>query len=457
MTPGNEPHLALFTDLYELTMAQSYLQQGMNQPATFSLFARRLPVNRGYLVSAGLEDILRYLEALSFSKEEIDFLHGTGLFSEDLLSYLEQLHFTGDVWAIPEGRLYFPDEPVVEVTAPIIESQLVETFILNQVNLQSIVATKAARCLSAGQGRALVDFALRRAQGTDAGMKVARSSYLVGFASTSNVLAGKRYGIPIAGTMAHSFITSFEHEIDAFRAYAISFPDDAVFLIDTYNTPSGAHKAAVVAKEMELQGHRLRAVRLDSGNLIDLSRQVRQILDQAGLDYVEVFASGSLDEFAVEAVLDAGAPIDGFGVGTKMGVSADAPWLDNAYKLVKYNDRPILKLSTEKVTLADEKQVYRLSDSNGIFAEDVIARREEQLTQEAEPLLGRVMEGGRIIQPLPSLKEIRQRFQEEFSKLPDPYKALREPPSYPVRLSPGLLQLQEEAKRYVEQEEVRLP
>ena len=457
MTAYSEAYPALFTDLYELTMAQSYLQQGMNRPATFSLFTRKLPVNRGYLVSAGLEDILRYLEELRFSSEDIDFLHGTGLFSEDFLSYLNEFHFTGEVWAIPEGRLYFPDEPVVEVAAPIIESQVVETFILNQTNLQSMVATKAARCLSAGRGRALVDFALRRTQGTDAGIKVARCSYLVGFASTSNVLAGRRYGIPIAGTMAHSFVTSFEREIDAFRAYAHSFPDSSVFLIDTYDTPSGARKASVVAKEMERQGHRLRAVRLDSGDLIALSRQVRKILDRAGLDYVELFASGGLDEYAVEALLEAGAPVDGFGVGTKMGVSGDAPWLDNAYKLVKYNGRPILKLSTGKVTLAGEKQVYRLRDSEGMFAEDVIARREELLTPEAEPLLAKVMERGGIIQPLPSLDDLRQRFQEELSRLPDRYKALREPPSYPVRLSPGLLRLQEEAKRHVEQEEARLP
>jgi nicotinate phosphoribosyltransferase len=302
----------------------------------------------------------------------------------------------------------------------------------------------------------LVDFALRRAQGTDAGLKVARCSYIVGFASTSNVLAGKRYGIPIAGTMAHSFVSSFEREIDAFRAYAHSFPDRAVFLIDTYDTPSGARKASVVAREMERQGHRLRAVRLDSGDLLTLSRQVRQILDQAGLDYVELFASGGLDEYSVEALLEAGAPIDGFGVGTQMGVSGDAPWLDNSYKLVKYNGRPVLKLSTEKVTLADEKQVYRLRDSNGMFAEDVIARREEILAPEAEPLLTMVMEGGRIIQPLPSLDDLRQRFQEELFRLPDRYKVLREPPSYPVRLSPGLLRLQEEAKRHLEREEVQL-
>ena len=457
MTGYDKADEALLTDLYELTMAQSYFQERMDALATFSLFTRKFPANRAYFVCAGLEDVLRYLEEFRFSLKGIDYLHTTGLFSDAFLTYLQQLRFTGDVWALPEGRLYFCDEPVVEVTASIIEAQLVETFLLNQINLQSIVATKAARCTSAAGGRRLVDFALRRTQGTDAGMKVARCSYMAGFAATSNVLAGKSYGIPLTGTMAHSYIASFDHEIDAFRAYARSFPDHTILLIDTYDTLAGARKAAVVAKEMEYKGHRLRAVRLDSGDLIALSREVRQLLDREGLAHVEILASGGLDEFEMEQLLEAGAPMDGFGVGTKMGVSGDAPWLDTAYKLVKYAGRPVLKLSTGKVTLADEKQLFRLKDSDGSFLEDAIALRDEPCPEGAEPLLTKVMEGGHTIVTLPSLEEIRQSFQEEFSRLPARYKALRDPPAYPVSLSPGLLRLQEEAQRRVEQEEVRLP
>lgn len=457
MTGYDKADEALLTDLYELTMAQSYFQEGMDAPATFSLFTRKFPENRAYLVCAGLEDVLRYLEDLRFSSEGIDFLHTTGFFSDAFLTYLQQLQFTGDVWALPEGRIYFCDEPVVEVTAPIVEAQLVETYLLNQINLQSLIATKAARCASAAGGRNLVDFSLRRTQGTDAGMKVARCSYMAGFAATSNVLAGKSYGIPLTGTMAHSYVVSFDHEIDAFRAYARSFPDHTILLIDTYDTLAGAHKAAVVAKEMERQGHRLRAVRLDSGDLITLSREVRQVLDREGLDYVEIFASGGLDEFQVEEVLAGGALIDGFGIGTKMGVSGDAPWLDTAYKLVKYAGRPVLKLSTGKVTLADEKQLFRLREGDGMFTEDIIALRDEPCPEGAEPLLSRVMEDGRTTVTLPSLGEIRERFQEELSRLPERYKALRNPPAYPVSLSPGLLRLQEKAQRHVEQEEIRLP
>ncbi len=438
---------ALLTDLYELTMLQSYVREGMFSRATFSLFTRQLPPNRSYLVTAGLGDVLRYLEALRFSASDIDYLHSTGIFDAGFLEYLEGFRFTGDVWAIPEGRIHFEDEPVVEVTAPIPEAQLVETLIINQVNLQSLVASKAARCVWAAQGRRVVDFSLRRAQGTDAGMKVARSSYLAGFVSTSNVLAGKTYGIPVAGTMAHSYITSFPEEIDAFRAYARSFPNGTILLVDTYDTVAGARKAAVVGKEMENRGHRLRAVRLDSGDLVALSREVRHVLDEAGLGYVEIFASGGLDEYQVGEIVEAGAPIDGFGVGTRMGVSSDAPWLDMAYKLVKYDGRPVLKLSTGKVSLADEKQVYRLHDSHGMLAEDVIALRDEVLPEVGEPILTRVMEGGRITPALPALEEVRQRFREEFACLPERYKVLRDAPAYPVRLSPGLRQLQERVER----------
>ena len=341
----------LLTDLYELTMAQSYFQHGMFAPATFSLFIREYPPNRSYFVAAGLEDVLTYLEEWRFPEESIDYLRSSGIFSADFLDYLSGLRFTGEVRAIPEGRLFFADEPILEVTGPVVEAQIVETFIINQVNLQSIIATKAARCVRAARGKSLVDFSLRRTQGIDAGMKVARASYLVGFQATSNVMAGKVYGIPISGTMAHSFVTSYGHELDAFRAFAESFPERSTLLIDTYDTVAGARKAVVVGKEMEALGQRLRGVRLDSGDLVSLSREVRSILDQAGLHYVSIVASGGLDEFDVEDMTSQDAPIDSFGVGTKMGVSSDAPWSDMAYKLVKYDGRPVLKLSTGKISL----------------------------------------------------------------------------------------------------------
>ena len=436
---------ALFTDLYELTMAQSYLQQQMFAPATFSLFVRPSRVNRPYLVAAGLEDVLHYLEEFFVSSDAIDYLYSTGIFADEFLDYLGNLQFTGRVRAIPEGRLYFYDEPVMEITAPIIEAQMVETLVINQINFQSVIATKAARCFWAARGRAVVDFSLRRTHGVDAGMKAARSSYMVGFQSTSNVLAGKAYGIPVTGTMAHSYVTSFEREIESFRAFARSFPETTVLLLDTYDTVSAANKAAVVAHEMEAKGHRLRGVRLDSGDLIGLSRRVRQTLDKAGLDYVLILASGGLDEFEVERLVQAGASIDGFGVGTRMGVSADAPWLEMAYKLVRYAGRPVLKLSTGKVSLADEKQVFRLWDSESRFRGDVIGLADEPPPEpSAEALLETFMEEGRLAKSLPSLHEIRDRFQEDFTALDDRFKALKRANKYPVRLSSNLRRLQQQ-------------
>ena len=443
---------ALFTDLYELTMAQGYFRQGMSSQATFSLFVRPSRVKRSYLVSAGLEDVLRYLEDFSFSGSAIDYLRSTSTFTDDFLDYLGSLRFTGRVRAIPEGRIYFHNEPALEITAPIIEAQIIETLVINQVNLQSLIATKAARCLWAGRGKALVDFSLRRAHGVDAGMKAARSSYMVGFSSTSNVLAGKAYGLPIAGTMAHSFVTSFEREIDAFRAYAESFPDDTVLLLDTYDTVAAAAKATEVGREMEARGHRLRAVRLDSGDLLGLSRDVRRVLDEAGLDYVRVLVSGGLDEFQVDELVQAGAPIDAFGVGTRMAVSGDAPWLDMAYKLVKYAGRPVLKLSTGKVSLADEKQVFRLRDDEGRLRGDVIGLSDETPPESgAEPLLETFMENGEMLAPPPAIEELRERFRIEFAALDDRFKVVKNPAKYPVRLSSRLRRLQRDLTAQLEQ------
>ncbi|MBI2872182.1 MAG: nicotinate phosphoribosyltransferase [Chloroflexi bacterium] len=443
----------MFTDLYELTMAQAYFQHGMFAPATFSLFVRRLPPNRGYMVAAGLEDVLRFLEGLRFTSGDIDYLHGTGLFAGDFLDYLSKLRFTGDVWAIPEGRLFFANEPLVEVTAPVIEAQLVETFIINQVNLQSLIATKAARTVWAAKGRSVVEFGLRRTHGMDAGMKAARVAYMVGCDATSNVLAGRRYGIPISGTMAHSFVTSFDREIDSFRAFARSFPKNTVLLIDTYDTVEGARKAVTVAREMEALGHRLAGVRIDSGDLKALAFEVRWVLDEAGLPYVRILASGGLDEYQVAEVVEAGSPCDAFGVGTQMGVSGDAPSTDMAYKLVKYGGRPVLKLSTGKATLPDEKQVLRYREGRKLHHDVIALRQEAQDDGRAEDLLDRVMHDGRIQGRLPSLAEMRDRFREEFACLDEGCKRLAGPDTYPVELSRPLRDLAARIQQQLSSEE----
>jgi nicotinate phosphoribosyltransferase len=443
--------LALLTDLYELTMAAAYHRRRMFAPATFSLFIREYPPNRGYLVSAGLEDVLAFLEAFRFSAEDLAYLESLRLFSADFLRYLEQVRFTGDVLAMQEGRLCFRDEPLLEVTAPVIEAQLVETFVINAVNLQTAIATKAARCVQAAGGRKVVDFSLRRTQGADAGLKVARASFLAGFGGTSNVLAGKRYDIPVAGTMAHSFVTSFPDELEAFRAFAEAFPDNAVLLIDTYDTVAGARKAVTVAREMASRGQRLRGVRLDSGDMAALSREVRRVFREAGFGDVSIFASGGFDEFKIARVLADGAEIDAFGVGTKMGVSADAPYTDIAYKLVQYDGRPVLKLSTGKRTLAGEKQVYR-AVAEGRLAGDTIALRGEALPGEA--LLRPVLRGGRRVAPPESLAVVQARFAEELARLPDAHKALESPPEYPVHLSPALAEYQERVVHDVREKEL---
>jgi len=445
--------LSLLTDLYQLTMGQSYFQSDNFDAATFSLFIRSYPPNRGYFVSAGLEDVLDFLADFAFGPSDIDYLRSTKIFADEFLDYLKDLHFTGQVWAIPEGRLLFKDEPILEVTAPIIEAQIVETFIINQINLQTLIATKAARCVHASKGKSLVDFSLRRTHGADAGMKVARSSYLAGFSSTSNVLAGKQYGIPIVGTMAHSFVSSFEREIDAFRNFVASFPENSTLLIDTYDTRAAAHKAVEIAREMAANGKRLRGVRIDSGDLAALAGEVRRILDDAGFPDVKIVGSGGLDEYELEQLSEVDAPYDSYGIGTKMGVSADAPWFDMAYKLVEHNGRSVLKLSTGKVSCPGKKQLFRFADNRGRLVRDVIALRDDSLSG-GEPLLRNVMQGGRIREPHPTLKEIRECFLEEFARLDKKIKAIRNPVVYPVELSPQLNTLREEMEKDVARAEI---
>lgn len=444
-------NISLLTDLYQLTMAATYYQKQMFAPATFSLFIRKYPPDRGYFISAGLEDVLDFLETFHFSHESLDYLEKTGMFSDDFLHYLSDLRFTGDVYAIPEGRLFFKDEPVLEVTAPIIEAQLVETFIINATNLPIVIAGKAARCVHAARGRKLIDFSLRRTQGMDAGLKVARSSYIAGFDGTSNVLAGKLYDIAISGTMAHSYVTSFDEEIDSFRAFAEVFPDSTVLLIDTFDTIQGAYKALEVAQEMAEKGKQIKGVRLDSGDMTQLSKEVRKIFTEAGMGNIHIFASGGYDEYKISDAVENDAEIDGFGVGTKMGVSADAPYLDIAYKLVRYDDRPLLKLSSGKKTLVNKKQVFR-NTQDGKPAGDVIALRDEVL--EGDPLLLHVMDKGRRqIEPEP-VKDIRERLLYELEHLDDAFKQLKDPKEYPVEMSHELQKLQKEVVQEVREKEL---
>jgi nicotinate phosphoribosyltransferase len=426
-----ERTMALLTDLYELTMAQSYLRGGRNEISTFDLFVRSLPPRRGFLVSAGLDTVLTYLERMRFSDDAIAYLRTLNLFDEAFLRYLRTFTFTGDVRAIPEGEIVFPPEPIVEVTAPRIDAQIVETFLLNQINFQTMVASKAARVVLAARGRPIVDFSTRRDHGTDAAMKVARCAYLAGCAGTSNVLAGMTYGIPVSGTMAHSYVMSFDDELEAFRAYAQHFPEHCLLLIDTYDTVQGARNAAIVAAELQARGHRLRGVRLDSGDLADLSHKVRRILDDAGFPGVRILASGDLNEDKIRDLLDSDAPVDMFGVGTEMGVSYDAPALGGVYKLVEDTRGYRIKRSTGKVTLPGRKQIWRVSRA-GQMGEDVIALHDEAAPAGAQPLLAEVMRGGtRTWQE--SLDEGRQRCRDRMASLPAPLRTL-DATTYPVTL-----------------------
>ena len=432
----------LFTDLYELTMAASYFAHQIFSTATFSLFIRENYLKRNFFVAAGLEDVLNELAAFRFSEQDLSYLQTTGIFSKDFLSYLAGLRFSGKIFAIPEGTIFFANEPILEVTAPIIEAQLIETFLLNTIGFQSMIASKAARCVHVAGDRPLIDFSLRRTQGQDAGHKVARSTFIAGFVATSNVLAGQLYGIPISGTMAHSYIEAFSGDLAAFSAYSETFPDSAIFLIDTYNTIDGAKHAVTVAKQMKEKGHSLIGVRLDSGDMVELSRKVRKIFDDAGLFDVKIFASSGFDEFKIAKVIAQGAKIDAFGVGTKVGVSADAPYLDVVYKMVHYKDRDVRKLSPGKITLAGEKQVFRKSDPTGRYLEDIIGLRDD-IVDQGTPLLKKVMENGEILQPHPPLQAIQESFKKNFALLDERYKSILEYNAYPVKLSKHLNMLQE--------------
>ena len=426
---------ALVTDLYELTMAAAYGAGVGDRQATFELFVRSLPPQRRFLVAAGLDDALAGLEAWAFEPADIDYLRGLGLFPPEFLERLGDLGFTGEVWAVPEGEVVFQGEPLVRVTAPLTEAQLVETWLLNRIGSHTLLASKAARVALACGERAFVDFSARRDHGVDAALAAARSAWLAGAAGTSLVAAGRRWGLPLSGTMAHSFVMSFDHERDAFRAYARTFPQGVVLLIDTYDTAEGARRAADVARELAGEGIAISGVRLDSGDLASLSVEVRSILDDAGFTDVDILASGDLDEHSVSTLVTRGAPIDAFGIGTQLGTSADAPALGAVYKLVEDAAGPKMKLAEGKVTLPGRKQVWRLADR------DVVALHDEDVP-DGRPLLVPVMAGGRRTASEP-LAQSRERCMAALAALPPELRSL-EPAPYPVwrvDTSPGLAAL----------------
>jgi nicotinate phosphoribosyltransferase len=436
---------ALFTDLYELTMAAAFFREGVGGRATFSTFVRRLPPGRGFLVAAGLEDVLDYVRAWRFGGDGLHYLRSLGRFEPGFLEYLGDLRFTGDVRAVPEGTALFADEPLLEVTGPLIEAQLLETAVLNLLHVGTVLASKAARSVLAAGGRGLAEFGLRRSHGIDAGMKAARAAMLAGFDSTSNVLAGRTWGAPLSGTMAHSFVMAYPSELEAFRAYARAFPDSAVLLLDTYDTIAGARLAVTVARELLQRGHRLAGVRLDSGDLGALSREVRAILDAGGFPDVRIIVSGGLDEHDIAALAAAGAPIDVFGIGTRLNVSADAPSLDMVYKLVRLDGRDVRKLSPGKATWVGAKQVVRRLVADGRLAGDVLALAEEPVPAGARGLLEPVMIEGRLLRPHPPLVELRAHCAAELATLPDGVRRLSEPEQYSVMPSDGLRARQDAA------------
>ncbi|WP_225094562.1 nicotinate phosphoribosyltransferase [Streptomyces sp. CoH27] len=415
------------TDLYEVTMALSYLREDMHAPATFSLFVRDLPPGRGFLVAAGLESALDFLAGYRVEREDVEeFAAALRRPVHDLLP-LRGLCFEGEVRAVPEGRVVCAGEPLLELTAPLPQAQLVETYLLNQLCHQTSVATKAARCVLAAAGRQVVDFSLRRTHGPWAGFQAARLGALVGFAGTSNVVAATALGIPASGTMAHSYIEAFPNEEAAFRAFALSHPGPVTFLVDTYDTEEGVRTAARVLTGLR-RGPGC-AIRLDSGDLEALARRARALLDTAGLDDVRIVASGGLDEYAVDRLVRAGAPIDVYAVGTRVGVAADAPYLDAAYKLVEYAGRPVMKLSSAKVTAPGRKQVFRRPGRP-----DVIALADEEPPDAARPLLRTVMRGGRRTGPPDRLRDARERFREDVAALPETARRIESPePVAPVR------------------------
>jgi nicotinate phosphoribosyltransferase len=427
---------ALLTDLYQLTMLQAYYENELEDTAVFEFFSRRLPEQRAFLLAAGLEQALDYLENLRFSAAELEWVAASGYFQPAFVERLAGLRFTGDVHALPEGTVCFPDEPILRVTAPLPEAQLVESRIINLLHFQTLIASKAARCVLAAPGKLLVDFGMRRAHGAEAGLLASRANYLAGFTGTSNVQAAAAFGIPVFGTMAHSFVEIHDDESLAFERFARSQPDNVVLLIDTYDTEAGARKVVALAPRLRQQGIRIKGVRLDSGDLAEHAFRVRRILDEGGCTEVTIFCSGSLDEFVIEDMLGRGAPADGFGIGTRLDTSRDAPALDCAYKLMEYAGVPRRKRSEGKATLPGRKQVWRSFGPGGLMTADVLTVEGDDAG--GEPLLGQVMAAGQRTGPAESLQRCRERAAANLARLPANLRELSARTSFPVRVSPAL-------------------
>ncbi|HJO02427.1 MAG TPA: nicotinate phosphoribosyltransferase [Acidobacteriota bacterium] len=443
--------MGLSTDLYELTMAQAFLEADIvERQATFDLSVRALPPERGYLIAAGLEQALAYIRDLRFRPEALGYLESCGHFRQEFVDYLASMRFTGSVDAIPEGTVYFPPGPLLRITAPIIEAQILETYLLTTLAFQSMVASKASRVVEAAGGRAVIDFSPRRDHGPQAGLLAARASYIGGCIGTSNVLANDQFGIPMFGTMAHSFVMFHRDEEEAFRVFSRSYPGDPTLLIDTFDTLESARIAVKLLPELAERGQRLAAVRLDSGDLLELSRQVREILDEGGATDTKIFASGDLDEHKIAKLVADGAKIDGFGVGTQLGTSGDAPTLSSTYKLVACDDEagneiPVIKLSAAKVSLPGRKQIWRRRGDDGELIGDAVGMEDEDLP--GAPLLVPYMANGRLLRRAPALEEIRSRAADQVGSLPVGVRRLSDPQSYPVEISPRLAALMEQLQR----------
>ncbi len=433
----NAESSVLLTDLYQLTMLQAYFDRRMDDVAVFEFFVRKLPRGRNFLMAAGLEQALDYLASARFTPADLDWLVSGGRFRRDFVEYLAEWRFTGEVHAMPEGTVFFPHEPILRVTAPLPQAQLVESRLINILQFQTLIASKAARCVLVATDKLLVDFGMRRAHGAEAGLLAARAAYLAGFSGSATVLAGQLYDIPLYGTMAHSYVQAHDDELQAFEHFAHANPDNVVLLIDTYDTEAAAEKIVELASRLRLQGIRIQGVRLDSGDLAEHARRVRQILDEGGLPDVTIFASGNLDEFKLRDLISSGAPIDGFGIGSRLDASADAPYLDCAYKLQEYAGRPRRKRSEGKATWPGRKQVFRTYDQ-GLMAGDVVTLEDDP--QAGEPLIRPVMQHGSRLES-PSLAETRARAAANLAQLPQHFRTLEDSTPYPVEISPPLRDL----------------
>lgn len=438
----NNPSSALLTDLYQLTMLQGYFDQRMEETAVFEFFVRKLPRSRNFLIAAGLEQALEFLESLRFTAAELDWIAKHGAFRPAFVRYLESFRFTGDVHAMAEGTIFFPNEPILRVTAPIAQAQLVESRLINLLHFETLIASKAARSVLMAPDKLLVDFGLRRAHGAEAGLLAARASYLAGFAGSATVLAAPLYGIPVYGTMAHSFVQAHDDESVAFEHFARALPENVVLLIDTYDTEAAARKVVELAPTLSRDGIKIKGVRLDSGDLADHAFKVRRILDAGGLRDVTIFASGSVDEYLLEQLREKNAPIDGFGIGTHMDTSADAPYLDCAYKLVEYAGRARRKRSEGKVLWPGAKQVLRTYDEAGLMIGDTLTL-ESDAREEAALIAPVMKQGRRLAAPVP-LRQSRALALEQLARLPVGLKKLEPAPAYPVRVSEAIQSLARE-------------